>query len=70
MSTQELHRFQQIVLADADLERELRGCLDRASFVRLVIDRARQHGCAVEAADIEAAFDATARNWITRGAER
>jgi hypothetical protein len=70
MSARELHRFQQIVLADTDLERELRGCLDRASFIALVIERARQHDCAVEPADIDAAFSETARNWITRGAER
>ena len=70
MSVRDLHRFQQIVLADAGLQRELRGCLDRARFVALVVDRAREQGCTVEAADIETAFDATAHGWITRGAER
>ena len=70
MSVQDLQRFQQIVLADAGLQGELRGCLDRARFVALVVDRAREQGCAVEVEDIDAAFDATARNWVTRGAER
>ena len=70
MSVQDLRRFQQIVLADAGLQRELRGCLDRAGFVTLVIERARQKGCALEITDIEAAFNATAHHWITRGAER
>jgi hypothetical protein len=70
MSTAELRRFQQVVLADVGLQRELRGCLDQASFVALVIERARERGCALEATDIEAAFNATAHNWITRGAER
>jgi len=70
MSEQELCRFKEIVLTDSGLQRELRGCLDRADFVALVLERARQHGCVVEAADIDAAFDATARRWITRGIER
>ena len=70
MSVADLHRFQLIVLADAALQRELRACLDRTSFVALVIERAREHGCAVEAADIDAAFRAMARNWFTRGIER
>jgi len=70
MSVQDLHRFQRIVLADAGLQRELRGCLDRTRFVALVIEHARAQGCAVEVADIDAAFDATAHSWVTRGAER
>ena len=70
MSTAELQRFQRIVLADAHLQDELRGCLDQASFVALVIERAREQGCTLEATDIKAAFNATAHNWITRGAER
>ena len=70
MSLQDLQRFQHIVLADAGLQRELRGCLDRARFVALVIVYAREHGCALEATDIEAAFNAAAHNWVTRGAER
>lgn len=59
-----------MVLADAALQDELRGCLDRASFVALVIERAREHGCAIGEAEVNAAFDASARNWITRGVER
>ena len=70
MPAADLHRFREIVLADIGLQNELRGCLDQASFVPLVIERARERGCVVDAAQIHAAFDATARNWITRGAER
>jgi len=70
MSAADLQRFRSIVLADLGLQRELRGCLDRVEFVALVLERAREHGCAIEHADIDAAFAASARNWITRGAER
>jgi hypothetical protein len=58
-----LPRFQAVVLADPALQRELRRTPDRASFVALVLERAREHGCAVDAPMIEAALDAGARAW-------
>jgi hypothetical protein len=70
MTASDLDRFRQIVLADAKLQDELRGCLDRARFAALVTERAREHGCVVDAAEVSAAFDEAARNWVTRGVER
>jgi len=70
MSAADLERFRQIVLADVGLQNELRGCLDRAAFIALMIERAREHGCAVESADIAGAMHATARYWVARGMER
>jgi hypothetical protein len=70
MSAAGLQRFHQIVLADIALQNELRGCLDRASFIVHVLERACERGCAVEPADLDAAFEAAARNWVARGMER
>ena len=70
MTGSDLERFRRIVLAEVSLQEELRGCLDRAEFVALVIERAQERGCSLETAELTAAFEATARNWVTRGAER
>jgi len=61
-----LQRFQSIVLADPALQRELRLTPDRASFIALVVERARPYGCAVEAAEVEAALVAAAHEWMLR----
>jgi hypothetical protein len=62
-----LQRFQSIVLADAGLQRELRLTPDRASFIALVVERARRCGCALSAAEVEAALTAAAHDWMLRG---
>jgi hypothetical protein len=61
-----LQRFQSIVLADPALQRELRLTPDRASFIALVVERARPCGCAIEAAEVEAALAAAAHEWMLR----
>ena len=59
-----LEEFRTIVLADPALQRELRGAADRAIFVQLVVARARERGCALDAAAVEATLDAAAREWL------
>jgi hypothetical protein len=61
-----LDRFRTIVFADPTLQRELRQAPDRASFIALVVERARAHDCAIEAAEVDAALDAAARDWALR----
>ena len=61
-----IETFRDIVFADAALQAELRRAPDRASFVALVQQRARERGCAAEPAAIEAALDAAARAWMLR----
>ena len=61
-----LETFRTIVLADPELEQELRRAADRASFVALAAARAHAHGCPLGAAEIEAALDAAARDWMLR----
>ena len=62
-----LQRFQSIVLADPRLQRELRLTPDRASFIALVVEHARRRGCALSAAEVEAALTAAAHDWMLRG---
>ena len=61
-----LEKFRALVLADPMLEQELRGSADRKHFVGLAVERAQANGCEVAAADIEAALDAAARDWMLR----
>jgi hypothetical protein len=61
-----LQRFQSIVLADPGLQHELRHAPDRASFITLVVERARPYGCAIEAEEVEAALVAAAHEWMLR----
>jgi hypothetical protein len=66
MSETPLEKFRALVLADPMLERELRGAADRKRFVALAVERAQANGCEVVAADIDAALDAAARDWMLR----
>jgi hypothetical protein len=59
-----LEKFRTIVLTDPALQRELRAAADRASFVQLVVERARKRGCVLDAAAVEAALNAAAREWL------
>jgi hypothetical protein len=61
-----LQRFQMIVLEDVSLQQELRRCPDRPGFVTLVLERARERGCAIAKEEVEAALDAAAQAWIMR----
>ncbi len=61
-----LPRFQAAVLADPALQRELRRIPDRSSFIARVVERARERGCALAAAEIEAALVAAAHDWMRR----
>src|SRR5947199_353674 len=62
-----LRQFRAIVLEDLALQQELRRCPDQPSFVTLLIARAREHGCDIAPAEVEAALDAGAKAWIVRG---
>jgi hypothetical protein len=64
-----LNQIRTIVFADPKLQQELRRAPDRASFVALLAERSREHGCAVDAATIEAALDAGARAWTMHWVE-
>jgi hypothetical protein len=59
-----LQEFHGMVLADPALQAELRRTADRAAFVALVVLRARERGCALEAMDVAAALDAGSRAWM------
>jgi hypothetical protein len=48
------------------LERELRDASDRQRFVALAAARAQAHDCPLGPAEIEAALDAAARDWMLR----
>ena len=61
-----LEKFRALVHADPALERELRETSDRQSFVALATARAQANDCPIGAADIEAALDAAARDWMLR----
>ena len=61
-----LESFRALVLADPALERELRATSDRQSFVALAAARAQTHDYPLGAAEIEAALDAAARDWMLR----
>jgi hypothetical protein len=65
-----LQRFQMIVLQDAALQDELRGCPDRATFVACVVECARARDCVIEPGEIEAALDAAARAWLLSWMQR
>jgi hypothetical protein len=65
-----LQQFRTMVLEDEALQQELRGCPDRPSFVTLLIARARERGCDIAPAEVEAALDAGARAWIARWVEQ
>ena len=64
-----LQNFQRVVLADPLLQGELRRTADRQAFVALVVVRAREHGCILDAADVEAALDEGARAWMRQRLE-
>lgn len=64
-----LEKFRAIVLADPALQQELRAVADRASFVALAVARAAERGCALAAADLEAALDTGARAWVRQRIE-
>jgi hypothetical protein len=62
----QLEQFRNIVFADPALQQELWCAPDRASFVRLVVERGRQHGCALDPAMVEAALADASRAWLMR----
>ena len=64
-----LEKFQTLVLADPALQRELRATGDRASFIALVIERARERNCPIAPSDIEAALEAGAHAWVRQRIE-
>jgi hypothetical protein len=61
-----LAQFRQIVFADPALQQELRRAPDRAAFVRMVVERGQQRGCALDPAMVDAALDEANRAWLLR----
>jgi hypothetical protein len=61
-----LEQFCTIVFTEPALQQELRCAPDRASFVRLVVERGRQYGCALDPAMVEAALADASRAWLMR----
>ena len=61
-----LERFRALVHADPALERELRATPDRPGFVALAAARAEANGCPLPPAEIEAALDTAAHDWLLR----
>jgi hypothetical protein len=64
-----LEKFQTLVLADPALQQELRATPDRAGFIALVIERARERSCQIAPSDVEAALEAGARTWVRQRIE-
>jgi len=63
-ATSLLAQFRDIVIADPALQQEWRRAPDRASFVTLVVARARERGCALSAGEVEAALETAKRAWL------
>lgn len=70
MSQAALAEFQALVLQDDELQRELRGCLDRENFITRVLERARERGLAVERNSVEAVLNASMHAWMMRWVDR
>ena len=62
----ELERFRRAVLADLNLQEQLRQTDDRESFVRLVVSTAREHGYSFTAKDAEDALLAAQQDRFQR----
>ncbi|SDR22873.1 hypothetical protein SAMN05444161_2226 [Rhizobiales bacterium GAS191] len=65
-----LQQFRTIVLTDPALQQELRRAADRPGFTALVIERARERGCVLDAPGVETTLQAAARAWSLRWIER
>ena len=70
MAQTALAEFQALVLQDDDLQRDLRGRLDREDFVQRVLERARERGLAVERTEVEGTLNATMQSWLMRWLDR
>ena len=70
MAQTALAAFQALVLQDDDLQRDLRGRLDREDFVQRVLERARERGLAVERTEVEGTLNATMQSWLMRWLDR
>ena len=70
MAQTALAEFQALVLQDDDLQRDLRGRLDREDFVQRVLECARERGLAVERAEVQAALNTAMQSWLMRWLDR
>ena len=70
MAQTALAAFQALVLRDDDLQRDLRGRLDREDFVQRVLECARERGLAVERAEVQAALNTAMQSWLMRWLDR
>lgn len=66
MPADELERFGRLVLADPELQRQLRALPDQAAFVTRVVQLAGERGFALTPGDVEEALAASRRAWFER----
>jgi hypothetical protein len=62
----ELERFRRLVLSEPRLQSQLKGEMDRAKFISLVIELGQQYGSRFTAGDVDAALKAGRREWSER----
>ncbi len=61
-----METFRAIVLADRGIQQELLATTDRAGFVALVVERARDRGCDLGPDDVEQALRDARVAWMQR----
>lgn len=61
-----MQRVQAVVRNEPALQAELRRAPDRDAFVALVIERSRERGIAIGAAEVAAELEAAKRVWTTQ----
>lgn len=62
----EFDRFRRLVLNEPQFHNQLRGEMDRAKFISLLVDLGEQHGARFTAGDVDAALQAARREWNER----
>jgi hypothetical protein len=62
----EFGRFRRLVLSEPRLQSQLRGEMDRAKFISLMLDLGGQQGARFTAGDVDAALQAARRAWTER----
>ena len=65
-SVEQFERFRRVVMADAELQEELRSIPDWPAFVRAAVEAAARRGIEVTEEDVLAARDESRRSWRER----
>lgn len=63
---EEIDRFKDEVLADPELQQQLRSTADRRDFLLLIIRLGHERGYQFSGSDVEAALVAAHRTWLER----